>query len=46
MSPAKFDSGTSRVGIALGHFVTSCLIRGMGLTDFPGVGFAGHYDQG
>jgi len=36
----------SQVGIVLGAFITLCIIQGMGLLDFPGFGFVGHYDQG
>jgi len=37
--------GSGLVGIVLGNFIT-LLIRGMGLLEFPGLGFMGHYDQG
>jgi len=30
----------------LGVFITLYLIHGMGLLDFPGFEFVGHYDQG
>ena len=34
----------SQVGIAR-DFITLCLIQGMGLLNFPGFGFVGHYDM-
>ena len=34
------------MSITLGDFVTSMFKSGMGLLEFPGLGFAGHYDQG
>jgi len=36
----------TQVSITLGDFVTSMFKSGMGLLEFPGLGFAGHYDQG
>ena len=36
----------TQAGIVLGDFITLCLIGGMGLLDFPGVGFVSHYDHG
>jgi len=36
----------TQVGIALGDFITLCIIQGMDLLDFPVFGFVDQYDQG